>query len=55
MRVVSFKIDDDLLIMLEKYARKKNVPKSEVIRRAIRQYIQSHAEKPYITRRIRVY
>ena len=55
MRVVSFKIDEDLLRLLEEYSRKKNVTKSEVIRQALRQYIQNQVERPYITRRVRVY
>jgi len=55
VRVVSFKIDEDLLSLLEEYSRKKNVTKSEIIRRALRQYIQDRVEKPYITKRIRVY
>jgi len=41
MRVLSFKVEDDLLELLEEYARRRNIPKSEVIRRALRQYINS--------------
>lgn len=55
MRVVSFKIDEDLLEILEEHSRKKKLSKSEVIRRAIRQYLQETVEKPYITRRIKVF
>ena len=39
-RVVSFKIDDYELEMLEDFARRKGLCRSEVIRRAIQQYIK---------------
>ncbi len=55
MRVVSFKVEEELLEMLEEYARKKNTTKSELIRRAIRQYIMNTTNKPFITRRIKIY
>lgn len=55
MRVASFKAEEDLLELLEKYARKRKLSKSEIIRRAIRNYLHYHGERPYITRRIRVY
>jgi len=55
VRVVSFKIDEDLLRMLEDYSKKKQITKSEVIRRALIQYIQDTSDKPYVTKRIRVY
>ncbi len=55
MRVVSFKVDEDLLRMMEEYAREAGIPKSELIRRAIRKYITETKRRPYISRRIRVY
>ncbi len=55
MRVISFKADEDLVIALEELARRKGIPKSEIIRRAIKQYLQQGQEKPFMTRRIRVY
>jgi metal-responsive CopG/Arc/MetJ family transcriptional regulator len=55
MRVVSFKIEEELLELLERYAIIKNMSKSEVIRRAIRHYISQNFEKPVVTKRIRVY
>ena len=56
MRVVSFKITEDLLEMLEEYARKKGMSKSEVIRRALEAYIREKPQiKPYIGKRIKVY
>ncbi|MEB3773607.1 MAG: ribbon-helix-helix protein, CopG family [Desulfurococcales archaeon] len=55
MRVVSFKIEEELLDMLEEYARRRNITKSEIIRRALKQYIMSHEDKPFITKRIKIY
>ena len=55
MRVVSFKVEEELLDIIEEYARKKRISKSELIRRALRSYISNSHYKPYITRRVRVY
>ena len=57
MRVVSFKIEDELLDMLEAIGRKWKVAKSEIIRRALRQYILHQDEKlrPFVTRRMKIY
>jgi hypothetical protein len=48
--VVSFKIEADLLAELDEVARRRNMSRSEVIRRAIRNYM-----KPSITPRITIY
>lgn len=55
MRVISFKIEEYELELVDEYARKKKITRSELIRRAINKYIQEQEERPYITRRIRVY
>ena len=55
MRVVSFKVEEDLLDILEEYARKRNVTKSEVIRRALRQYVAKNNDRPFITKRIKIF
>ena len=56
MRVVSFKADEDLLEMLEEVARRKNLSKSEIIRAALRAYIEGISERrPFVTKRIKVY
>jgi metal-responsive CopG/Arc/MetJ family transcriptional regulator len=55
MRVLSFKVEDDLLELLEDYARRRNIPKSEVIRRALRQYINSDKDRPYVGKYIKIY
>jgi hypothetical protein len=48
--VVSFKIEADLLAELDEVARRRNMSRSEVIRRAIKNYM-----KPSITPRITIY
>jgi metal-responsive CopG/Arc/MetJ family transcriptional regulator len=56
MRVVSFKVDDELLEMLEELAKRKRMSKSEIIRTAIRVYLLGeNPKKPFVTRRIRIY
>ena len=55
VKVVSFKVEEELLDIIEKYAGKKRISRSELIRRALRDYIRGHGEKPYITRRVKVY
>ncbi len=55
MRVVSFKVEEELLDIIEQYAVRKRISKSELIRRALRNYIRENEEKPYITRRVKVY
>ena len=53
--MVSFKIEEDLLDILEELARRRNTTKSEVIRRALKQYITNHDDRPFITKRIKIY
>ncbi|MEM1873737.1 MAG: ribbon-helix-helix protein, CopG family [Acidilobaceae archaeon] len=54
MRVVSFKADEDLLFLLEEYSRRKNMSKSEIIRRALKLYISKDMSETATTKRIRV-
>ena len=44
MRVVTFKVDEELLERLDTYARLKRLPRSEVIRRALEEYLKRHHE-----------
>ena len=44
-RVISFKISRDLLERLDSYARLKNLPRSEVIRKAIELYLRWEDKK----------
>ncbi|MCE4608425.1 MAG: ribbon-helix-helix protein, CopG family [Caldisphaeraceae archaeon] len=55
MKVVSFKLEDDLLEVLEEYSKKRNATKSEIIRRALQSYIGTEKDKPFVTKRIKVY
>ncbi len=48
MRVVTFKVDEDLLERLDSFARLKGVPRSEVIRRAIELYLRLEDRKQTI-------
>ena len=57
MRIISFKIERDLAERLEALAKKMRVSRSELIRMAIRKYIQETEQgpcKPFVTRRIRI-
>jgi len=42
MKVVSFKIDPEMLELLDRYASKHNMDRSEVIRRAIDKVIKDN-------------
>ncbi len=55
MRVVTFKIDEDILEKLDRYARRTGRSRSEVIRQALERLLSS--EEPLIARtyRIRIY
>ncbi|MCE4604507.1 MAG: DUF6290 family protein [Aeropyrum sp.] len=56
MRVVSFKIEEDLLELLEEYARKKNTTKSEIIRRALERYLKEKPDvRPYVGKVLKIY
>ena len=51
---VSFKIEADLLRELDEYARRRNMDRSEVIRRAIAWYLKAFS-RPSVTPKITVY
>ena len=58
MKVISFKVDDELYDMIETIALAMNIPKSEVIRRALRYYIKyaiMEKQQPFVTRRMKIY
>ena len=46
LRVITFKIDEELLEELDQYCREVRVHRSEIIRRAIRYYLY-HFSKQY--------
>ena len=56
MRVVSVKMPEELLELLEEFARKRGLTKSEVIRRAIMEYLSERPDvKVYRSRRLKIY
>ena len=54
MRIITFKIEEGLLVRVDEFAVDKNMTRSEVIRRALRSYLRSHV-RPVKTRRLVVY
>jgi metal-responsive CopG/Arc/MetJ family transcriptional regulator len=54
VKVVSFKIEEELLELLEEYSKKRNITKSEIIRRALRNYIMRDSRSPFETKRIKI-
>ncbi len=55
MKIVTFKVDDDINRELEIYAKKKNMTKSEIIRRALEIYLNNNKKRPFKTKRIKIY
>lgn len=45
LKVVTFKIEDNLLILLDMYAAKHKLNRSEVIRRAVEKLVREDLEK----------
>ncbi|BCS94171.1 hypothetical protein L3N51_01185 [Metallosphaera sp. J1] len=41
MRVITFKAEEDLLLKLDLYAANKRTPRSEIIRDALRKYLEA--------------
>ncbi len=52
MRVVTFKVDEDLLERLDSFARLRGVTRSEVIRKAIELYLRLEERKQTIQPKI---
>lgn len=48
MRVVTFKVEEELLELLDRYAIKHNLNRSEVIRKAIENLVKGELEKETI-------
>lgn len=55
MVVMTFKLPRSLAEVLAEYAEKHNMYRSEVIRRALMNYLYVHMCKPYVTRRLRIW
>ncbi len=57
MRVVSFKVEEDLLDLMERVARRKGITKSELIRQAVMKYLLDNEEERRViaTRKVKIY
>ena len=57
MKVVSFKVEEDLLDLMERTARRKGITKSELIRQAVKKYLLVNEEERRViaTRKIKIY
>ena len=55
MKVVSFKLPEEDAEYLEYLSKKTGIPKSEIIRKALQNYINGQKDKPFITKRIKIY
>ena len=54
MRVVTFKLEEELLAKIDEFATSKNMVRSEVIRRALKSYLERETRK-IITKRLIIY
>ena len=48
MPIITFRIDDELLELLDTYSSLKGITRSEAIRQAIKQYIEQAKQPPRI-------
>jgi len=55
MKVVSFKLPNEDAEYLEYLSKKLNMPKSVIIRRALQNYMNAQKDKPFVTKRIKIY
>lgn len=57
LRVVSFKIEVDLLDLLDRVARDKGISRSELIREALVRYLYNNEDrvKVIVTRKMKIY
>jgi predicted DNA-binding protein len=54
VRVVSFKIFEEDYERLEAYAKRRNIPVSELVRRAVLAYIEADRDKPYYGKYLKI-
>ena len=47
VKVITFKVDEELLQQIDQYAHRENVTRSEFIRRALAEYIVAKERKRY--------
>ena len=55
MKVITLKVDEDLLNRMNSYLDHTNMTRSELVRRAIRYYLDKQQSMVLKTRRIRLY
>jgi len=55
MKVVSFKLSEEDADYLEYLSKKTNIPKSEIIRKALQNYFNAQKDKPFVTKRMKIY
>ncbi|MVT36301.1 MAG: ribbon-helix-helix domain-containing protein [Euryarchaeota archaeon] len=55
MKVVSFKLPEEDADYLEYLSKKTNIPKSEIIRKALQNYFNAQKDKPFVTKRLKIY
>lgn len=44
-KTVSYSLDNEVLELLEKYARETMIPKTRIVEQAIKEYIEAHTKK----------
>ncbi len=56
MRVVTFKVEEDLLERLDRYARSKGKTRSEIIREAVQVYlVMEDRREPHRAKKIEIF
>jgi len=59
VRVVTLKLSDDIYLLLKEYANRRNIPMSDIIRRALIKYIKEEnleaKDRPFVGRYIKVW
>jgi len=55
MKVVSFKLSEEDADYLEYLSKKTGIPKSEIIRKALQNYFNAQKDKPFVTKRLKIY
>ena len=59
MRVVSLKLPDDIYVLLKEYANRRNMTLSDIIRRALIEYLREEnieaKDQPYYGKYIKVW
>ena len=58
MKVVTLKLPDDIYLLLKEYANRRNIPMSDIIRRALIRYLREEnleaKDRPYYGKYIKI-